>query len=217
MIAVPTKHVNGVENFRFLEPHSTGVADNPVMMDDELTRLLAEGKTARARQVASERSRRGTTRRPSLVMLLLFLAVSVAVAGGVIYGVIYGMSFLGLRVLERLQPILEPIAARLAPSFLSPTGLVILGLLTLAIGLPCAPRFHRPARFRGGVIALALAFSTFWPLQFLAARFELPFPEWSVALHLLSGFISICLLTGGLEAIRMASNTPEADSWEFLK
>ena len=210
---MPTKHLKGVENFRFLEPHSTGVADNPVMMDDELTRLLAEGKTARARQVASERSCRATTRRPSLVMLLLFLAVSVAVAGGVIYG----MSFLGLRVLERLQPILEPIAARLAPSFLSPTGLVILGLLTLAIGLPCAPRFRRPARFRGGVIALALAFSTFWPLQFLAARFELPFAEWSVALHLLSGFISICLLTGGLEAIRMASNTPEADSWEFLK
>ena len=208
-----TKHLKGVENCRLLEPHSTSVADNPVMMDDELTRLRAEGKTARARQVASKRSRRGTTRRPSLVMLLLFLAVSVAVAGGVIYG----MSFLGLRVLERLQPILEPIAARLAPSFLSPTGLVILGLLTLAIGLPCAPRFRRPARFRGGVIALALAFSTFWPLQFLAARFELPFAEWSVALHLLSGFISICLLTGGLEAIRMASNTPAADSWEFLK
>ena len=38
-------------------------------------------------------------------------------------------------------------------------------------------------------------------LQFLAAGFELPFPEWSVALHLLSGFISICRLTGGLEAI----------------
>ena len=183
------------------------------MMDDELTRLLAEGKTARARQVASERSR-GTTRRrsPSLLTLLLFLSVSVGVAGGVIYG----MSFLGLRVLKGLQPILAPIGAWLAPSLFSQTGLVMLGLLTLAIGLPRARRFRRPGRYRGGVIALALAFSTFWPLQFLAARFELPFPEWSVALHLLSGFISICLLTGGLEAIRMASNTPEADSWEFL-
>jgi hypothetical protein len=197
------------------EPVTVGVDNNPAMMDDELSRLLAEGKIARARQVASNRSRRGTTRRPSpsLVMLLLFLAVSVALAGGVIYG----MSFLGLSVLERLQPILAPIAVRLAPSLLSPTGLMILGLLTLAIGLPCAPRFRRPARFRGGIIALALALGTFWPLQFLAARFEFPFPEWSVAFHLLSGFISICLLTGGLEAIRMASNTPEADSWEFLK
>ena len=184
------------------------------MMDDELERLLAEGKTVRARQVVSERSRTGTTgrRSPNLLTLLLFLAVLVAVAGGVIYG----MSFLGLRVLEALQPILGSIAARLAPSLFSQTGLVILGVLTLAIGLPRARRFRRPARFRGGVIALALAFITFWPLQFLAARFELPYAEWSVALHLLSGFISICLLTGGLEAIRMASNTPEADSWEFL-
>jgi hypothetical protein len=184
------------------------------MMDDEVTRLRAEGKTVRARQVASERSRTGTTgrRSPNLLTLLLFLAVSGAVAGGVIYG----LSFLGLGVLEGLQPILEPIAARLAPSLFSQTGLVILGLLTLAIGLPRARRFRRPGRFRGGVIALALAFSTFWPLQFLAARFELPFPEWSVALHLLGGFISICLLTGGVEAIRMAANTPEADSWEFL-
>jgi hypothetical protein len=184
-------------------------------MDDELTRLLAEGKTARARQVASERSRGGTAgrRSPSLLTLLLFLAVSVAVAGGVIYG----MSFLGLRILEGLQPILAPVAAQLAPSLVSQTGLTMLGLVILAIGLPRARRFRRPARFRGGIIAVALAFSTFWPLQWLAARFEVPFAEWSVALHLLSGFISICLLTGGLEGIRMANNTPEADSWEFLK
>jgi hypothetical protein len=53
-------------------------------MDDELTRFLAEGKTARARQVASERSRRGTggRRSPSFLTLLLFLAFSVAIAGG---------------------------------------------------------------------------------------------------------------------------------------
>ena len=47
-------------------------------------------------------------------------------------------------------------------------------------------------------------------------RIELPFPEWSVAFHLPSGFISICLLTGGLEAIWTANNAPEGDSWEFL-
>ena len=194
--------------------NSTGIDDNPVMRDDELIRLLAEGKTARARQVAGERSQRGTTGRQSrsLLTLLLFLAGSVAIAGGVIYGI----SFLGLRVLEGLQPTLTPVAARLAAPFLSQTGLWILGLLTLVIGLPRARRFRRPARFRGGVIALAVAFSTFWPLQFLAARVDVPFAEWSLALHLLSGFISICLLTGGLEAIRIANNTPEGDSWEFL-
>ena len=184
------------------------------MMDDELTRLLAEGKTARARQVMSQRSGRGTTgrRSPSAPTLVLLLALSVAIAGALIYG----MSFLGLRVLERLQPVFDPIVAWLAPPLVTPAGLGILGLLILAIGLPRARRFRRPARFRGGIVALAAAFGTFWPLQFLAARVELPFPEWSVAFHLLCGFISICLLTGGLEAIRMANNTPEGDSWEFL-
>ena len=126
------------------------------------------------------------------------------------------MSYLGLRVLERLQPVFDPIVARLAPSLLSPAGLGILGLLILAIGLPRARRLRRPARFRGGVWAVAVAFSTFRPLQGLAARVELPFPEWAAALHLLSAFVSICLLTGGLEAIRQANNTPEGDSWEFL-
>jgi drug/metabolite transporter (DMT)-like permease len=189
-------------------------ADDDTDMDDELTRLLAEGKTARARQILSRRGGTGTTgqRSASALTVLLLVAGLVAVVGAVIYG----MSYLGLRGLQRLQPVLDPIVARLAPSLLSPAGLVILGLLILAIGLPRARRFRRPARSRGGVLALAAAFSTFWPLQFLAARIELPFPEWSVAVHLLSGFISICLLTGGLEAIRMANNTTEGDSWEFL-
>ena len=185
------------------------------MMDDELTRLLAEGKTARARQVMSHRGGTGTTgqRLPSTLTVLLLLAVLVAVAGAVIYG----MSYLGAsRPGAATTSLRDPIVARLAPSLLSPAGLGILGLLILAIGLPRTRRFRRPTWFRGGVVALAAAFGTFWPLQFLAARAELPFPAWSVALHLLGAFISVCLLTGGLEAIRMANYTPEADSWEFL-
>ena len=197
----------------FRRVHLTAADDNSDTMDDEVASLLAEGKTARARQIMSQRSGRGTSGRRSASALVLWFAVSVAIAGAVIYG----MSFLGLRVLERLQPVLDPIVARLGPSLITPAGLGILGLLILAIGLPRAGKRLRPARFRGGVVALAAAFGTFWPLQFLAARVELPFPEWSVALHLLSAFISICLLTGGLEAIRMTNNTPQGDSWEFLK
>ena len=41
--------------------HSTAADENSDMMDDELTRLLAEGKTARARQILSQRSGGGTT------------------------------------------------------------------------------------------------------------------------------------------------------------
>jgi hypothetical protein len=87
----------------------------------------------------SHRGGTGTTgqRSPSTLTVLLLLAVLVAVAGAVIYG----MSYLGLRGLERLQPVLDPIVARLAPSLLSPAGLGIVGLLILAIGLPRTRRF----------------------------------------------------------------------------
>jgi hypothetical protein len=68
-----------------------------------------------------------------------------------------------------------------------------------------------------GVVLVAVAFATLWPLQFLAASFDLPFWEYNAFLHGLALFISLCLLSGGLETMRRASNTPAADSWEFLE
>jgi amino acid transporter len=140
--------------------------------------------------------------------LTILLAVAVAL--------IYGMSFLGLLVLRGIQPLLDAVTPRFWVVLLSPMGLVAVGLLIIVVGLPRTRRVRRPARWRAGVIALGLAFSTFWPLQFLAARIDVSFPEFRTALHLLAGFVSICLLTGGLELIRMANNTGEDDSWEFL-
>jgi hypothetical protein len=185
------------------------------MPEDELKRLLAEGKTARARQLMREREL-GISAESRLLGpvtgLLFFLAVLTAIT----VAVIYGMRFLAPVAFPWLGPLLDPVASWLAPLLLSPTGLMILGLIILAVGLPRAGRFRRPGRFRGGIIALALAFTTFWPLQFLVSRIEVPFWEFKMALHLFGGFISICMLTGGLEAIRMANNTPRDDSWEFL-
>jgi hypothetical protein len=186
----------------------------PPGVDDEVKRLLAEGKFARARQLAKQGGRPAgpASRLPGPLIGVLFLAVLAAVTAATIYG----MSFLGLAVLEGLEPVLDRVTAPLGPLLLSPVALALLGLAILVVGLPRAPKFRRPGRLRGGVIALALAFITFWPLQFVASRIPVSFPEFGMALHLLAGFISICLLTGGLESMRMANNTPRDDSWEFL-
>lgn len=86
----------------------------------------------------------------------------------------------------------------------------------LVFGLRLARRFRRPARFRAGVITIALAVVTFWPLQLVAAGVELGYREYNVFLHGLAFFISVCLFTGGIEAMRRASNTPQADLWSSL-
>jgi len=93
----------------------------------------------------------------------------------------------------------------------------ILAVVVLAVGLPLARRFRQPARFRTGVVVVAIALVTAWPLQYLAASFDLPFWEYNAALHALALFVSLCLLSGGLETMRRASNTPEDDSWRFLE
>jgi hypothetical protein len=186
----------------------------PPGADDDVKRLLAEGKFARARQLAKEveRPRGPAARLRAPLIAVLFLAVLAAVTAATIYG----MSFLGLAILEGLKPVLDRVSVPLGPLLLSPVALALLGLAILVIGLPRAPKFRRPERFRRGVIVLALALITFWPLQFIASRVEVSFTEYKMALHLLAGFVSICLLTGGIESIRMANNTPRDDSWEFL-
>jgi hypothetical protein len=183
-------------------------------MIEEMKRLLEEGKTARARQLAEEAAGGARGRRPpGPAIALLFLVVLIAVT----VGVIYGMTSLGLAALEGLWPLLAGVTAPLLPLLLSPVALALLGLAILVVRLPRAPKFRRPSRYRAGVIAFALAFITFWPLQFLASRVPVSFNEFSTALHLLAAFVSICLLTGGIEAIRIANNTARDDSWEFLR
>ena len=186
------------------------------MSQEELKRLLAEGKTARARQLMQEMGQQvppGTRPPRPYVSLLLLVVVIIPVAAGTIW--IIGL--FGLKALEGFAPVLEIVFSPLAHIVLSPIALGIAGGFIAIIGLQLAPKFRRPDRFRNGAIAVALAVSTFWPLQFLASRVNVRFWEFSWGLHLLAGFISVCLLTGGLELMRMANNTPKDDSWEFLR
>src|SRR5688500_9317536 len=125
----------------------------PPGADDDVKRLLAEGKFARARQLMGDKGPTGQAiqRTPGRLIGVLFAAVVV----GVTIAVIYGLSYLGLAALKDLEPLLDRVTAPLGPLLLSPIGLALLGLGILVIGLRLAPRFRRPERFRRGVIALA--------------------------------------------------------------
>ena len=141
---------------------------------------------------------------------LVALAMTLGVVAGVIYAVVTAISHLDvLFFLFRGVPAVPP-----PFQWAIPPGLAV---AILAIGLPLARRFRRPERFRTGVVLVAVAFATFWPLQYLAASFDLPFSEYEAVLHGLALFTSVCLLSGGLETMRRASNTPHDDSWEFWR
>jgi len=152
----------------------------------------------------------GRMRRLGVLPVLLALVMTIVVVLGVIYGAVTLTSHL-----DRLSFLFRGVPA--VPLRFQWAIPQVLAATILAIGFPLARRFRRPQRFRTGVVLLALAFATFWPLQFLAASFDLPFWEYEAVLHGLAFFISVCLLSGGLETMRRASNTPHDDSWEFWR
>ena len=152
----------------------------------------------------------GRMTRLGIVPTVVALAVTVAVVVGAIYAVVTATNHLDvLFLLFRGVPAVPPRFQWAIPP--------VLAVAILAIGLPLARRFRRPERFRIGVVLVAVAFATFWPLQYLAASFDLPFWEYQAVLHGLAFFISVCLLSGGLETMRRASNTAHDDSWEFWR
>ena len=119
-------------------------------------------------------------------------------------------------VFQPVAALLEPVLGPFMPLLLLPEVPLVVGAVILVVALPRARRYRRPARFRAGVIAIAVALITFWPLQHLIASLDLGYREYNIFLHGLAVFLSICLVTGGIEGIRRASNSPHDDSWEFL-
>lgn len=157
-----------------------------------MKRLVAEGKTARGRQLLRERETGAPTARPPIHVILVVLLLVVATILVIVIKVFDGL-------LERVQPIVSRLMQPFAPLLLSPSFLAAAGVVILVWGLQRALKYRRQGRFRGGIISLALAFITFWPLQFIAARVEVGFAEYRTALHALAAFLSVCLLTGGLK------------------
>ena len=177
------------------------------MDDDKLRRLKTEGKFFRASQLA--RSERSSEQLRNKLLWALWLPLTLVIAAAIIYGLAAGASKIAELASRQTGGLILSVIA-------NPVLLTAVGVVILAFGLPRAPRFPRPSRFRNGTIAVAAALMTFWPLQYLATRIAAAAPDFQLVFHGLGAFVSVCLLTGGMESMRMAKNTPRDDSWEFL-
>ena len=196
-------------------------------VDDDVRQLALQGKTVRAIQLLRERTGADFNQAHAAVNALLPSAHRLRAAGGggvswlLIGAVILAVAMATLvAIVAAIGQIeawfLQPVSWALLTLLVRPVTSLLLAGAILVFGLRLARRFRQPSRFRWGVIAVALAVSTFWPLQFVASSLQLGHTEYNMFLHGLAFFISACLFTGGLEAMRRANNTPQADSWEFL-
>jgi hypothetical protein len=193
-------------------------------VDDNVKQLALQGKIIRAIQLLRERTGADFNQAHTAVNALLPSAHRMRAAGGggvwrLICAVILGLAVATIVLAAAGQLaawVLRPVSWALLVLLFRPETSLLLALPILVVGLRLARRFRQPARFRAGVIAMALAVATFWPLQFVAGSLQLGYQEYNMFLHGLAFFISACVFTGGFEAIRRANNTPQADSWEFL-
>lgn len=196
-------------------------------VDDDVKQLALQGKTVRAIQLLRERTGADFNQAHTAVNALLPSAHRMRAAGGggvsvlLICAVILGLAVATIVVVlaaagQLAAWLLQPVSWALLVLLVRPETSLLLAVAILVFGLRLARRFRQPARFRAGVITMALAVVTFWPLQFVAGSLQLGHQEYNMFLHGLAFFISACLFTGGLEAMRRANNTPQADSWEFL-
>jgi hypothetical protein len=207
-------------------------------VDDDVRQLALQGKRVRAIQLLRERTGADFSHANEAVNALLPKAYRgrargfpLWLIGAILFAVVLTTTIVLVFAVNHLLPsVLRPLAVWLEPVtrpvipllrpviplLLRPEGPLAVAALIVVVARPLARRYRRPARFRAGIIAIALALATFWPLQYLAANLELGYREYNMFLHGLAFFISICLLTGGIEGIRRASNSPEDDSWEWL-
>jgi hypothetical protein len=151
---------------------------------------------------------------PGIGVKVLLACVMIVVAVAVFLAVIAVALRLGNWVLE---PAIGWVFQLIFPLLLTLEGSLIVAAGIIVLGLPLAKRFRRPERFRHGVLVLALAPATLWPLQYLAGSVDLGFREFTALLRVAGFFISATLFAAGLETMRRATNTPEDDSWEFLR
>ena len=196
-------------------------------VDDDVKQLALQGKTIRAIQLLRERTGADFNQAHTAVNALLPSAHRMrAAAGGgggvwvrLICAVILGLAVVVVLLAAAGQLaawVLRAVSWALLVLLFRPETSLLLAVAILVFGLRLARRFRQPARFRAGVITMALAVATFWPLQFVAGSLQLGHQEYNMFLHGLAFFISACVFTGGFEAMRRANNTPQADSWEFL-
>jgi hypothetical protein len=87
-----------------------------------------------------------------------------------------------------------PVLAFRLPSWVLPAVTLVLALFVL----PEASTFDDPGEFRVGVVMVATAIASFWPLQAWVAHLELGFWEYTIALHVAALLLSACLFLSGV-------------------
>ena len=200
-------------------------------IDDDVRHLALQGKRVRAIQLLRERTGADFTQANAAVNALLPKAHRGAARGiplwllaTILFALVLTTIIVLVAAVNDLVPLvfrpiavwLQPVSRPLIPLLLRPEVPIVVGAVIVLVMLPRARRYRNPGRFRTGIIAIGLALATFWPLQYVAANLALGYRELTMYLHGFGFFVSVCLLAGGIDGIRRASNSPEDDSWEFL-
>ena len=108
-----------------------------------------------------------------------------------------------------------PLSFLLTLPYLVPIALTVLAVTVLCGGLPRAPLYRRPRRWRTGVVMTAIGLIALWLLPAGVFLF--------VADTRLTGLLFILALAcgagvlgGGLQALSKADNTPSDDRWDGI-
>jgi hypothetical protein len=114
----------------------------------------------------------------------------------------------------------EASVERQLSSFLSTPYLLALALTAAAVmvlwfGLPRAPRYRQPGRWRIGVVMTASGLVAIWLLPMVVLAM-VDHPQLDGILALLAGACGMGVLGGGLQAMSKADNTPSADQWDGI-
>ena len=174
-------------------------------VDDDVKQLALQGKTIRAIQLLRERTGADFNQAHTAVNALLPSAHRMRAAGGggvwvrLICAVILGLAVVVVVLAAAGQLaawVLQPVSWALLVLLFRPETSLLLAVAILVFGLRLARRFRQPARFRAGVITMALAVATFWPLQFVAGSLQLGHQEYNMFLHGLAFFISCVRVHG---------------------
>ena len=94
--------------------------------------------------------------------------------------------------------------------YLLPAVLSLLALAVLRLGLPRAPRYRRPGRWRVGVVLTAVGLVAVWLLPALVLKI-VDNPDLDGILLVLAVALGMSVLGGGLQAMSKADNTARDD------
>jgi len=103
----------------------------------------------------------------------------------------------------------------LTTPYLLPAVLSLLALAVLRLGLPPAPRYRRPGRWRVGVVMTAVGLVAVWLLPAIVLMI-VENQDLDGILLVLAVALGMGVLGGGLQAMSKANNTASDDQWDGI-